>query len=146
MKNVWIIAQADTNGGGESVITSESIGASDAQTQTLADGSNDSSKVTENAQKNTSPFGSKGLLIFWGLMIVMMYFMMVRGPKKKQQQHKQMLEGLTKNDRVQTVGGIIGTVIEVKGSEVVLKIDESNNTKMRIAASAIGKNLSKDNQ
>jgi preprotein translocase subunit YajC len=79
-------------------------------------------------------------------MIVMMYFIMVRGPKKKQKEHTQMVEGLSKNDRIRTVGGIIGTVIEVKGDEVVIKIDESNNTKMRIAASAVGKNLSKDNQ
>ncbi len=88
----------------------------------------------------------KTRLIFWGLMIVMMYFMMVRGPKKKQKQHTKMVESLSKNDRIRTVGGIIGTVVEVKGDEVVLKIDESNNTKMRIAASAIGKNLSKDSQ
>jgi len=86
------------------------------------------------------------LLAFWGLMIVMMYFMMVRGPKKKQQQHTKMVDSLSKNDRIRTVGGIIGTVIEVKGEEVVLKIDESNNTKIRIAASAIGKNLSKDSK
>ena len=75
----------------------------------------------------------------------MMYFLMFRGPKKKQQQHKQMIQTLQKNDRVRTIGGILGTVIDVKDDEVVLKIDESNNTKIRINASAIGKNLSKDN-
>lgn len=147
MKNVWIIAQADTDGGSP-VISGESIGKDDVETMTQADGSNGNGEpndATTNG-RTTSPFGSKGLLIFWGLMIVMMYFMMVRGPKKKQQQHTKMVEGLGKNDRIRTVGGIIGTVIEVKGDEVVLKIDESNNTKIRIAASAVGKNLSKDSQ
>jgi preprotein translocase subunit YajC len=142
MKNVWIIAQADANVG-SSVISSESIGGSDTTSGTqVPDRPND----VKDTGTTPSPFGGKSMLIIWGLMIVMMYFIMVRGPKKKQKEHTQMVEGLSKNDRIRTVGGIIGTVIEVKGDEVVIKIDESNNTKMRIAASAVGKNLSKDNQ
>jgi hypothetical protein len=34
--------------------------------------------------------------------------------------------------------------VEIKGDEVRLKVDESNNTKMWFISSAIGKNLSKD--
>jgi preprotein translocase subunit YajC len=143
MKNVWIIAQADTDGG-SSVITSDPIDGSETESFVEVQ----STPVDPNAGKLTAPgfLGKNTMLIFWGLMIVMMYFMMVRGPKKKQKQHTMMVEGLSKNDRIRTVGGIIGTVIEVKGEEVVLKIDESNNTKIRIAASAIGKNLSKDSK
>ena len=55
-----------------------------------------------------------------------------------------MVQSLAKNDKVRTIGGIIGTVVDIKGDEVTLKVDESNNTKIRIAASAIGRNLSKD--
>ncbi len=55
-----------------------------------------------------------------------------------------MVQSLAKNDKIRTIGGIIGTVVDIKGDEVTLKVDESNNTKIRIAASAIGKNLSKD--
>jgi preprotein translocase YajC subunit len=55
-----------------------------------------------------------------------------------------MLQSLEKNDRVRTIGGMIGTVVEIKGDEVRLKVDESNNTKMWFISSAIGKNLSKD--
>jgi len=73
-----------------------------------------------------------------------MYFLLLRGPRKKQQQHKQMVQGLQKNDKVRTIGGIIGTVVEIKDDEITLKVDESNNTKIKIATSAIGKNLSKD--
>jgi len=143
MKNVWIIAQADADGG-SSVISSESIGDSDVEL--ISQVSDTNSDPNQGTTARPSLLGNKTMLIFWGLMIVMMYFMMVRGPKKKQKQHTKMVESLSKNDRIRTVGGIIGTVVEVKGDEVVLKIDESNNTKMRIAASAIGKNLSKDSQ
>ena len=142
MKNVWIIAQAGPNGGAP-VISSEAIDGSDAEPVVQISGTNNDPNASGSPP---SLLGNKTMLIFWGLMIVMMYFMMVRGPKKKQKEHTMMVEGLSKNDRVRTVGGIIGTVIEVKGDEVVLKIDESNNTKIRIATSAIGKNLSKDSQ
>jgi len=55
-----------------------------------------------------------------------------------------MVQSLAKNDRIQTIGGIIGTVVDVREDEITLKIDESNNTKIKILRSAIGKNLSKD--
>jgi preprotein translocase subunit YajC len=73
-----------------------------------------------------------------------MYFILFRGPRKKQQQHKQMMQELSKSDKVQTIGGIIGTVVDIKDDEVTIKIDESNNTKMKILRSAISRNLSKD--
>lgn len=77
-------------------------------------------------------------------MFVVMYLILFRGPRKKQQQHKQMMQALAKNDKVQTIGGIIGTVVDVKDDEITLKIDESNNTKIKIVRSAISRNLSKD--
>ena len=55
-----------------------------------------------------------------------------------------MVQSLQKNDRVRTIGGIIGTVVDIKGDEITLKVDESNNTKINVASSAIGKNLLKD--
>lgn len=57
-----------------------------------------------------------------------------------------MVQSLQKNDRVRTIGGIIGTVVDVKGEEVTLKVDESNNTKIKVILSAIGKNMSKDRE
>jgi len=69
---------------------------------------------------------------------------MFRGPKKQQQQHKLMIQSLKKNDKVRTIGGIFGTVMDVRDDEIVLKIDESNNTKIRVSSSAISKNLSQE--
>ena len=77
-------------------------------------------------------------------MFVLMYVILFRGPRKKQQEHKQMMQNLAKNDRVQTIGGILGTVVDIKDDEITLKIDESNNTKLKLVRSAISRNLSKD--
>ncbi len=71
------------------------------------------------------------------LMMLVMYFMVFRGPQKKQKKHRQMLDNLKKNDKIRTIGGIIGTVVDVRDDEVVVKIDESNNTKMRFIRQAV---------
>ncbi|MHC4706571.1 MAG: preprotein translocase subunit YajC [Planctomycetota bacterium] len=89
-------------------------------------------------------FGPYGYWVFLILMFFMFYLVLFRGPRKKQQQHKQMVQTLERNDRVRTIGGIIGVVVDIKGEEVTLKVDESNNTKIKVISSAIGKNLSKD--
>ncbi len=139
MNNIWILAQA---GGNEepSTITSEPVTSEQTTTTTTqAD-----PKSTEGIQQKKSPFGSYGQFIFLGLMFVLMYMILFRGPRKKQQQHKQMVQTLAKNDKVRTIGGIIGTVVDIKGDEVTLKIDESNNTKIKVLSSAIGRNVSKE--
>ena len=142
MKNVWIIAQAAEDG--VSSVRSEPI------PSTSDDGSTSTSTLDPAAPNGMSPKNdSPGGNIFWiygGLMLVMMYFFVFRGPRKKEQQQQKMVQALQKNDRIRTIGGILGTVIEVKGSKVVLKVDESTNTKIRISASAVAKNMSKDSE
>jgi len=137
MDNIWILAQAGGNDA-PSGISSEPAG-SQGQTTTVADDPN----APPAPPRSRSPFGGSSW-IFLGLMFLMMYLILFRGPRKKQQQHKQMVQTLAKNDKVRTIGGIIGTVVDIKGDEVVLKVDESSNTKIRVSASAIGRNLSKD--
>ena len=93
-----------------------------------------------------TPKGKPSLMNYLPLVLifVLMYFMLFRGPKKKQQQRNKMINALEKNDRVRTIGGIIGTVIDVKDDEVTIKIDESNNTKIKVVSSAIGVNMTKE--
>jgi preprotein translocase subunit YajC len=101
---------------------------------------------SDASQPQTTPTLRSPLMQFlpFILLFLVMYMFLFRGPRKKQQQHKQMVQSLAKNDRIQTIGGIIGTVVDIKEDEITLKIDESNNTKIKILRSAIGKNMSKD--
>ena len=75
------------------------------------------------------------------VLIAIMYFFMLRGPQKKEKERKKMMDDLKKNDRVRTIGGIIGTVVEVREKEVVVKIDESNNTRIKLVREGIGEVL-----
>ena len=76
-------------------------------------------------------------LIFIVLMVAVLWFLMIAPQRKEKKKRKQMLEALSKGDRVQTVGGILGTVIELRETEVLLKVDENSNTRMRFSRSAI---------
>jgi preprotein translocase subunit YajC len=138
MDNIWILAEA---GGQEapSSVSSEPV-SEEGQATTVVPDTNAPPAGTEGRRAT----GSYTQLIFIALMFVMLYFIIFRGPQKQKQQHRKMLESLQKKDRVRTIGGIIVTIVDIKGDEVTLKIDESNNTKIKIIASAIGKNLSKE--
>jgi len=140
MKNVWIVAQAEDGNQAVSRISSEPVGANAEKTTVVPDRG-----TPGPAQTPARPSFLPQLLLMVA-MVALMYFVLFRGPKKKQQEHKKMLESLQKNDRVCTIGGIIGTVAEVKGDEVVLKVDESSNTRLRVRSSAIAANLAKEGQ
>ncbi|MCA9244006.1 MAG: preprotein translocase subunit YajC [Phycisphaerales bacterium] len=90
--------------------------------------------------------GASGLMSFLPFLLFMgvLFWLMTRSQRKQQQKVEEMRAGLKRNDRVQTVGGIIGTVVTVSESEVVLKVDETNNVKMRFARSAIGSVLTQE--
>lgn len=57
--------------------------------------------------------------------------------RKEKKNFQQMLDNLKKNDRVMTVGGILGSVVSATKDEVVLKVDESANVKVTFHRSAI---------
>lgn len=137
MNDTWILAQAP----GEqapSGITSTPVTEQETQTSTVASDSNAPIAPRPPAR---SPYFN---LIFIGLMFVVMYFLLFRGPRKREQEQKKMVQSLERNDRVRTIGGILGTIVDVRDDEITLKIDESNNTKIKISPSAVGRNLSKE--
>ena len=74
------------------------------------------------------------LMLIMGLIF---YFLMFRPQSKEKKRRAQMLAALKKNDRVITIGGIVGTVTSVRDEDVTLKVDESSHTKITFSRSAI---------
>jgi preprotein translocase subunit YajC len=86
--------------------------------------------------------GSGGLLgnSFLPLMLVVLavfIFMSFNGQRKEKKRRKQLLDNLKKGDKVATVSGIIGSVVEMRDQEVVLKVDENSNTRIKFRKAAI---------
>jgi preprotein translocase subunit YajC len=137
MNNIWILAQTEANEV-PSRITSEPVNTEGESVTTVPSDSNSAGAKTHEQ----NPLGS--WIWIYAVLLILMFFVLFRGPQKQKQERKKLVQSLQKNDRVQTIGGIYGTIIDIKGDEITLKIDESNNTKIKIASSAIGRKLSQD--
>ncbi len=96
----------------------------------------DGQPIGPTGQAAPNPMGGSFMLILMALMGVMI-FMTFRSQSKEKKKRAALLAALGKGDKVQTIGGIIGNVVEIRDNEVVIKIDENNNTKMKFARSAI---------
>ncbi len=138
MENIWILAQSES--GEQTMLESEHSEGQEHEATSVQPDVNEGAKTTSRK----SLFSGQSGLIFIILMVAVMYFFILRGPRKKQQEHKQMVQSLKKNDKVRTIGGIIGTIVDIKDDEITLKIDEANNTKIKVIPSAIGRNLSQE--
>jgi preprotein translocase subunit YajC len=57
--------------------------------------------------------------------------------RKEKKKRDSLFGSLKRHDRVQTAGGVIGSIIEVKPETVVLKVDENSNTRITFARSSI---------
>lgn len=100
---------------------------------TAADGSQ--TLPPPGAKAADNPFG--GIMMLLPIMLGVMIFMTFRSQSKEKKKRAQLISSLAKGDKVQTIGGIIGNVVEIRDTEVVIKIDENTNTKMKFARSAI---------
>ncbi len=69
------------------------------------------------------------------------FFLIVRPEKKKQAAVSRMQGELKKNDRVVTVGGIIGVVVNTQAgsNEITVRVDESTNTRLHLLRSSISR-------
>jgi len=77
------------------------------------------------------------MLIGLAFFFAIFYFVLMRGNRKQRNERQKLIDNLAKNDRVLTIGGIMGTVVSVRDNEVVVKVDESTNTKLTFLKTAI---------
>ena len=84
----------------------------------------------------SSLLGGGFLPIMLGMLVLMIVFSMFSGRKEKKRK-KEMLASLKKHDMVQTIGGAIGSIVEVKPDPVILKVDENSNTRVTYARHAV---------
>lgn len=90
--------------------------------------------------------GLLGMLPFFVLIGVFMWLAVIKPQKARENEEKSLLEKLKKNDHVVTKGGMHGVVMNVKDDEVVLKIDEQQNVKVRFQKSAIAAILGEEDK
>lgn len=74
------------------------------------------------AQAAAPPGGTLGQFVPIILVFIVFYFILIRPQQKKQKEHQALVEGLKKNDRIVTIGGLHGRILEVGEGDVTIEI------------------------
>ena len=83
--------------------------------------------------------GGWQMWIMLALIFVVMWFFMIRPQRKQQKELQNFRDSLKKGDKVVTIGGIYGTVCEIKEGRVLIEVD--NNVKIRVSKQALVKDF-----
>ena len=88
-------------------------------------------------QEGESPYTS---MIFLLAIILIFYFFMIRPQVKKQKDARKFREALKNGDKVLTIGGIYGKIIEVREKVVILEVEDK--MKLKVDKTALVKDSS----
>lgn len=70
------------------------------------------------------------------LMVVIFYFLLYRPQKKQQKQRDTLLNSLKKGQKVVTVGGLYGEIVDLDGETVSLEV--ADKTVLKFSRASIG--------
>ncbi|OHB83088.1 MAG: preprotein translocase subunit YajC [Planctomycetes bacterium RIFCSPHIGHO2_02_FULL_38_41] len=93
--------------------------------------------LLQAAAGKQSSTGMLTMLLPFILMFVVMYFLILRPQKKKEKDRKAMISRIRKNDRVVTAGGVHGSIVTVREHEVILRVDDAKDVKVKVDRSSI---------
>ena len=69
----------------------------------------------------TGPDGMLGSVLMLVLMLGVFYFILIRPENKRKKESEKMRSSVKVGDRITTIGGIIGTVVNVKDERIVIE-------------------------
>jgi preprotein translocase subunit YajC len=84
------------------------------------------------ADGKSSPFG---MILPLVLIVVVFYFFMIRPQTERTKEAKKFREALKKGDKIVTIGGIHGKIIEVQ--DTTFTIETEGQGRLRIEKSAV---------
>jgi len=64
------------------------------------------------------------------LLFVIFYFLIIRPQQKQQKAHKEMLESLSKGDKIVTSGGLFAEVIKAEEDFIKIKLNDTSIVKL----------------
>ena len=68
-----------------------------------------------------APGGLGGTIVMMVAMLGIFYFMLIRPENKRKKEAEEMRSSVRKGDKVTTIGGIVGTVVDVKENNIVIE-------------------------
>ena len=83
--------------------------------------------------------GMMSTLVMMVAMLGIMYFMLIRPENKRKKEAEQMRSTVRKGDKITTIGGIVGTVVDVKENNIVVETS-ADQVRIELAKWAISSN------
>ena len=65
--------------------------------------------------------GMGGMLLMLAAMVAIFYFMLIRPENKRKKEAEQLRSSVKVGDKITTIGGIVGTVVDVKSDKFVIE-------------------------
>ena len=84
--------------------------------------------------------GTSTLVMMVGVAVVF-YFFMIRPQMKKAKDQKKYIEALKKGDKILTIGGIYGKIVEVREDATII-MEVEDGSKMKISKNAVSNEAS----
>ena len=72
-------------------------------------------------------------------MIAVFYFLLIRPENKRKKEAEQMRSSVRKGDKITTIGGVVGTVVDVKENNIVMETS-ADQVRIEFAKWAISTN------
>ena len=83
--------------------------------------------------------GMGSTMVMLVLMLALMYFMLIRPENKRKKEAEQMRAALKSGDNITTIGGITGTVVDVKEDKFVIETG-ADRVRIEFAKFALSEN------
>ena len=83
--------------------------------------------------------GMGSTIIMMVAMLGIFYFMLIRPENKRKKEAEQMRSSLRKGDKITTIGGIVGTIVDVKENNIVLETS-ADQVRIELAKWAVSSN------
>ncbi len=91
----------------------------------------------------TATGGLTSSLLMMGIMLAIFYFMLIRPENKRKKEAEEMRSAVKNGDKITTIGGIIGTVVNVKDDKIVIE-SGADQVRIELAKWAISTNETAD--
>ena len=98
-----------------------------AATATAADGAQGGANGAGGAAQPQPPS-----LMFMLLPILIFFVFITFMSSRREKKRRLQLQQVVKHDRIRTRGGIIGSVVEANDDQLVIKVDESRDTRITL--------------
>lgn len=83
-------------------------------------------------------------LLMIGMIVIVFYFFMIRPQMKKAKLEKEFKESIKKGDKIVTIGGVHGKIVDVLDKTFLVEIDA--NVKVKIEKTAVSAEATKQYQ